>query len=61
MAAIEAERILEPVEAFACPLIPAIGEPAIGLQEDRWTEIAILIPPIAWTRCRAAEAKDAFP
>src|SRR6516162_7547459 len=35
VAAIEAERVLEPVEALAGTLIAAVGEPTIGLQQDR--------------------------
>ena len=31
VAAVETERVLEPVEALAGPLVAAVGEPAIGL------------------------------
>jgi hypothetical protein len=34
MAAIETERVLEPVEALARVLVPAIGKPPIGLQQN---------------------------
>src|ERR1700719_4074685 len=61
VAAIEPERILEPVEALAGALIAAVGEPAIGLQQDRRAEIAVLVPPVARARGRAAEAEDALP
>ena len=61
MAAIEAERVLEPVEALAGALIAAVRKPTIGLQQDRRTEILILVPPIARARGRAAEAQNAFP
>jgi hypothetical protein len=60
MAAIETERVLEPVEALAGALIPAVGEPAVGLQQDRRAEIAVLVPPVARARGRA-EAEDALP
>src|SRR5712691_3371792 len=61
VAAIEPERVLEPVEALAGALIAAVGEPAIGLQQDRRAEIAVLVPPIARAGGRAAEAEDALP
>src|SRR6266851_6460648 len=59
MAAVEAERVLEPVEALAGALIAAVGEPAVRLQQDRRAEIAVLVPPVARAGGRAAEAEDA--
>jgi hypothetical protein len=47
MTAIEAERILEAVEPLPGALIAAVGKPPIGLQQDRRTEILILVPPVA--------------
>src|SRR5271166_2640012 len=61
VAAIEPERVLEPVETLAGALISAVGEPAVGLQQDRRAEIAVLVPPVARARGRAAEAEDALP
>src|SRR6267143_3157326 len=61
VAAIETERVLEPVEALAGALISAVGKPAVRLQQDRWAKIAVLVPPVARTRGRAAEAEDALP
>src|ERR1700738_1837885 len=61
VAAIEPERVLEPVEALSGVLITAVGEPAVRLQQDRRAEIAVLVPPVARARGRAAEAKDALP
>jgi hypothetical protein len=61
VAAIKAKWVFQTVEAFAGSLIAAVRKPAIGLQQDRWTEIAVLVPPIAWACGRAAEAKNAFP
>src|SRR5713101_3283467 len=61
VAAIEPERVLEPVEALAGALVAAVGEPAVGLQQDRRAEIAVLVPPIARAGGRAAEAEDALP
>src|SRR5258708_16439260 len=61
VAAIGAERVLEPIEAFAGALISAVGKPAVRLQQDRRAKIAVLVPPVARTRGRAAEAEDALP
>src|SRR5690348_2162200 len=57
VAAVETERVLEPVEAVTGALIPAVGKPAVRLQQDRRAKIAILVPPVARARRRAAEAK----
>src|SRR6202165_3088972 len=61
VAAIETERILEPVETLAGVLISAVDKPPMRLQQDRRAEIAILVPPVTRARRRAAEAKNAFP
>ena len=61
VAAIQAERVIEPVKARAGVLIAAVGKPAIGLQQDRRTELLVLVPPVARARGRAAEAQDALP
>src|SRR6202140_3808417 len=61
VAAIETERILEPVEALAGMLVPTVNQPAVRLQQDRWAEITILVPPVARARRRTAKAKNAFP
>src|SRR5581483_9943725 len=61
VAAVQPERVFERVEALAGLFVAAVGEPAIGLQQDRRSEIALAVPPIARARGRAAEAQDAFP
>src|ERR1700692_1325140 len=61
VAAIETERILEPGEALAGMLIPTVDQPPMRLQQDRWAQIAILVPPITRARRRTAEDKNAFP
>src|SRR5689334_1744004 len=57
VAAIEPERVLELVEPLARMLVAAVGQPAIGLQQDGGAEIAVAVPPIAGTAGRAAEAE----
>src|SRR6202051_4451781 len=54
-------RVPEPVEAFAGMLVPTVDQPPMRLQQNRWAEITILIPPVTRARRRAAEAKNAFP
>src|SRR5262245_7780833 len=61
VAAIEPERILELVETLAGRLVAAVGDPAIGLQQDGRAEIAVAVPPVARAAGRAAEAEDALP
>src|SRR4029078_8624741 len=55
VAAIEPERVLEVVESLALGLVAAVGEPAVGLQQDGGTEIAIAAPPVGGAGGRAAE------
>ena len=60
VAAIEAEGILEIVEALAGRLVARIDQPAIGLEQRGRAEIALAIPPIARAGGRAAGAEDAL-
>ena len=60
VAAIEAEGVLEAIKPLALRFVTGIDEPAIGLQQDRRTEIPVSVPPVAGTRRRAAGAEDAF-
>src|SRR5205085_1604947 len=61
VAAIKPERVFELVEALAGLLVAAVGDPAIGLQQYRGTQIALAVPPVARTGGRTAEAQNAFP
>jgi len=58
---IKTKWVLKSVETLAGVLIATVGKPAVGLQQDRRTEVLVLVPPIARARRRAAEAQDAFP
>src|SRR6185503_16616524 len=58
--AIEAERILEPIESLAGRFVAAVGQPAIGLEQDRRPEELVRVPPIARATGRAAKAQDAL-
>jgi len=60
VATIQPKRIFKIVETFAGRLIPAIREPAIGLQEHGRPRKPIAIPPMARASRRTAEAEDAF-
>src|ERR1700704_4873586 len=46
VAAVEPERVLELVEPLALGLVAAVGQPAIGLQQDGGSEIALAGPPV---------------
>src|SRR5688500_19210215 len=59
VAAIEAERILQLVEPLAGQLVAAVGQPAIGLEQDGRAEETVGIPPVARAGRRAAGAQDA--
>src|SRR5437773_970923 len=47
VAAVETERILQAVEPLAGRLVAAVGEPSIGLEQDRRPQEFVGIPPIA--------------
>ena len=56
VAAVEAERILQIVEPLTFGLVAAVAEPAVGLEQDGGTEIAVAVPPVARARGGAAGA-----
>jgi hypothetical protein len=58
MAAVEAEGILELVEALAGGLVAAVDNPTIGGQQGGGAEEAIAVPPIARAGGGAASAQD---
>ena len=60
VAAIEPERVFELVEPFACRLVAAVGQPAIGLEKHGRPEEPIAVPPMARASRRAAKAEDAL-
>jgi hypothetical protein len=47
MTAIKPERVFESVETLAGVLIASVGKPTVRLQQNRWTKIAVRIPPVA--------------
>src|SRR5213075_2624137 len=47
VAAVQAERVLERVEALARGLVARVHDPAVGLQQDRGAEVAVGVPPVA--------------
>jgi len=46
VAAIQTEWIFQLIQPFTCRLIPAVDDPAIGVQQGCRTEVAITVPPI---------------
>src|SRR3546814_13167549 len=61
VAAVEPEGILELVEPLAGRLVTAVGDPAVGAQQDGGAEVAVAVPPVARAGGRAAQAHDALP
>src|SRR5215472_2256901 len=60
VAAVEAERIFEIVEASSGRFVAAVLEPTMRLQQRGWSHEALAVPPIARARGRAARAQDAL-
>jgi len=60
VAAVKPEWVLKIVKALPRRFVAAVIDPTIGLQQDRRTEIAVRVPPIAWTGCGAAGTQDAL-
>src|SRR6516164_1399533 len=60
VAAVEAERILEIVEAQSGRLVAAVLEPAVRLKQRGGAEETLAVPPIARAGGRAARAQDAL-
>src|SRR3546814_10248096 len=61
VAAVEPEGILELVEPLAGRLVTAVGDPAVGAQQDGGAEVAVAVPPVARAGGRAAKEHDALP
>src|SRR5947209_5750133 len=47
VAAVKAKGILEFIQTLAFGFIPAIYNPAVGLQKRGWPQVAFRIPPVA--------------
>src|ERR1700751_2566868 len=60
VAAEQAVRILEVVEALAGRLVAAVGEEAVGLQQAGRADELVRVPPEARAGRRAARAQDAL-
>jgi hypothetical protein len=59
MATVQPKRVFKIVEPLAGCVIPAVGEPAPGLEEHGRPEEAIAVPPMARTSRCTTEAQDA--
>src|SRR4051812_29668112 len=60
VAAVQPERIFQVVEPLAGRLVAAVVDPAVCLEQRGGAEIAVVIPPVARARRRAARAQDAL-
>src|SRR5204862_4981767 len=56
----EPERVFEVVEPVARRFVPAVDQPAIGLQEHGRSEKPISIPPMTGTSRGTAKTEDAL-
>ena len=61
MAAEHPIGVVQLVEPLARRFVARVGDPAIGLQQDRRAEVAVAVPPVAGAAGLAAEAQDALP
>ena len=60
VAAIEFERVFQLVETLACRFVAAVDDPAVGVEQCGRAEVAVAVPPVAWSGRRTACAHDAY-
>jgi len=60
MASVERKRILELLLTIFAIRITRIGHPSVSLHQNGWTQVFILVPPVAWTTSGAASTQDAL-
>lgn len=60
MAPIQAHAIIQLGLALLFVLVPAVGEPAVGLEQHGWAQVFFAVPPVGGAGGRAAGAEDAF-
>lgn len=60
MAPIQTHAIIQRRLPLTLVFIPAVGEPAVGLQQDGGAEVLLAVPPVGRAGCAAAGAEDAF-
>ena len=60
MAPVQTHAIIQHLLPLGLVLIPAIRQPAIGLQQHGRAEVFFAIPPVGGARGGAAGAEDAF-
>ena len=51
MATVQLERVFQFVQPLARRLVPAVNDPAVGVQQCSGAKIAVAIPPIAGAGC----------
>lgn len=60
MAPIKTHVVVQHRLPLAFVLVPAVGEPAVGLEEDGGAEVLLAVPPVGGAGGGAAGAQDAF-
>ena len=48
--AIQLERVFQIIKPLASGFVAAVDDPAIGMQQGRWPQVPIAVPPIAGAR-----------
>ncbi len=57
---VQTHAVVEHLLSLRVALVARVVEPAVGLQQDGWTEVLLAIPPVRGAGCGTAGAEDAF-
>lgn len=60
MASVQGHGVVEHVLSHLDCLVSAVDQPTVGLHEDGWAEVLLLVPPVGWAGGGAAGAQDAL-
>lgn len=60
MASVQRHGVVKSILSLGGLLVTRVGDPAVGLEEDGWTEILFAVPPIRRAGCAAAGAENAL-
>jgi len=60
VASVQTHRVVQSILSLRFLLVAGIGDPSVGLEENRWAEIFLAVPPVRWAGCAAASAENAF-
>lgn len=60
MASVQGHGVVESILSLCRLLVSRVGNPAVGLKEDCWTEVFFAVPPVRRAGSTAAGAENAF-